>query len=187
VADRRAAGAIAAVTGVTAGSGATVSVLGWAWPGLLDIVGWSMVVTTFFVAFAGLLATMALDGADASDPPAGRPKGRRAPSLKGLPSRLKLALVGISLAAVASAIAGFVVTSGYSVGPHQPGTGCEWPITTDHGSIRLCVSHGRWLRTIHGFEHGFLGLTTIFGSLECAINAARWARAPADAARQLSP
>jgi hypothetical protein len=70
----------------------------------------------------------------------------------------------MALVGVASAIAGFVSTGGFSAESHDSRLGCEWSIGTVGEAGAQCVSHGRWLEVARGLDHRVLGVIAVSAS-----------------------
>jgi len=102
-------------------------------------------------------------------------RARRSPALEPvpIPDRLFAVLVVAGLLALGCAVAGVVLTGGYSTG-EEFSEGCRWPIVTDHGSTVHCVSHDRWVQVENGFFHIGLGILGVFSSIFCGL----WSRIP---------
>ena len=112
------------------------SAAGFLVPALLNhAVSVPLVLSGFGIAFSTFALVMV-----------GKSKKR---PLGPMPDRLLTVLVVAGLVAVASAVAGGIITGGFSA--DNPAIGaCKWSISTDHGGTVRCVSHERWLQVEHG-------------------------------------
>ena len=172
----RAARACAIYTGAVASACLVVSLAWWADPSFGYRAGSAVLVIAFL---SGLLGFFVMFGMvyERLDGKSGRRSDlvaflwKSAFLWKAIP---RLLWVWLALV-LATAIVSFGVAWGrqgqweaaapYSDLPH----GCHWPLTANHDTEHLCVSHTRWLEVNLETAHIFVGFGVIFLIIDCAV------------------
>lgn len=180
-AEGRRAGALLGgyVTGILAGCAAVGSLVGWLLPETLNNVAGPVLALSFFAAFIGMMALIATVWSGSLRVVQQRGWGYavrdNSPgfSWHQVPGRVRQGLLAIVAVAVISTATSLIGTAGYSQNRRGALSRCEWSITTNHGLINICVSHGRWLATGDEFERAFLGFVAVFLCIESGILCSR--------------
>jgi hypothetical protein len=158
----------ATATGTLAVVATCVALAWWAAPSLESRAEGLVLVGGFFAAFFGMMALIGTVG-----------RFRRSQSqelstdprsiFRILPRWFISGVAAIVLVTVVSIVASLVGTGGYSQNPAHFISRCPWSIGTNHGLTNVCVSHTRWLATGDAFGRAFLGMATVFLTVQCVV------------------
>jgi hypothetical protein len=172
----RLAGVCAIVTGSVAVLAGLVNLSWWVNPQFGAYSSYAVMFTAFMVGFLGWFVMFGMLVYHARDS-----RSRRDASAKVLAlvpgAATRLLVIGLVLAlvfapAVVGAVDGNAQTGGWGIDQPYGWHHCHWPLTTDHDSKHLCVSHERYLavdkgtnRTFVAFGIGMLAIDTLVFTL----------------------
>jgi hypothetical protein len=74
----------------------------------------------------------------------------------------------LAVVAVVDAKAGASQAGPWGTDPPWSRPGCHWPLSADHDTRHICVSHARWLAVNLSTARIFVGFGTVFLVISCA-------------------